>query len=152
MKDFCIWYQRFFLVVLCILGFFSILPLCFGYRGYAIETGSMEPTIPAGSLVYIKQSDLELDDVITYQTNETIITHRIVGIDNVNRTLITKGDANVYNDDYKVAFDDVLGKVTFSIPFLGWFVLYLQSFEGKFVGIVLLLLMIGCSLYKEKKQ
>lgn len=137
---------------LVIIALFSFIPMCFGYKGYVIETGSMEPTISIGSVVYVKESDLKLNDIITYKSNNKLITHRIVGIDEMNRTLITKGDAQKYNDDYKVSVSDVLGKVKYSIPFIGYCVMYLQSLEGIISAILLFVVFVGCHFYVERDE
>lgn len=150
MKEFCKWYRIIFMVVLVVVALFSFVPKCFGYTGYVIETGSMEPTISIGSVVYVRECDLKLNDIVTYKSNDQLITHRIVGVDEMNRTLITKGDAHKYNDDYKVSVSDVLGKVEYSIPFVGYCVMYLQSLEGIVSTILLFLVFIGCNFYKER--
>lgn len=147
---FCKWYRFMFMFVLVVIALFSFVPRCFGYTGYVIETGSMEPTIPIGSVVYVKENDLKLNDIVTYKSNDKLMTHRIVGVDEMNRTLITKGDANKYNDDYKVSVSDVLGKVEYSIPFIGYCVMYLQSLEGIISVILLFVVFIGCNFYKER--
>lgn len=151
MKDFCKGYCRLFIILLLIMGLFVVVPLCFGYHGYVIETGSMEPHIPTGSMVYVKEDDIQLNDVVTYTYNGQVVTHRVVGVDEMNRRLITKGDALKYNDVYKVSFDTVIGKVHYSIPWVGNCVMYFQSLEGKITIGLLFALFIGCNFYEGRK-
>ena len=64
----------------------------------------MEPAIPTGSLVYIKEmepKDVQVDDVIAfYGTKDaaSIITHRVVENRVLMGEFITKGDANATKD------------------------------------------------------
>ncbi len=152
MKEFCKYYTRFFVFCLVIIGMFTFIPMCFQYHGYVIETGSMEPLISTGSVVYVKEGDIQLNDIVTYQHNGKYITHRVVGIDEVNRSIITKGDANRYNDEYKVAINDVVGKVEYSIPMIGMVIVYLQSLEGKITATLMTVLFFVCSFYSERKK
>ena len=70
-------------------------PSALGYKAYAIETGSMEPTIKQGSMVYVEPcsnfEDYEVDDIVTFtdKIQKQSFTHRIVSIDSVNRVFET---------------------------------------------------------------
>lgn len=78
--------------------------------------------------------DLTLYDVIAYINNEgTNVIHRIVGVENTPSGLryITRGDSNNADDEYKPCVDDIIGEYTGTkIPYLGAFVIFLQSFSG----------------------
>ena len=60
----------------------------FGYSLFRVVTGSMEPTIPTGSLILMKHVDMdviELEDIICFKAQDTAIfgkmmTHRVVEI------------------------------------------------------------------------
>ncbi len=93
-----------------------------GYGFMAVQTGSMEPNYPVGSVIIIKKTDaaqLQINDVITFYSddptlNNRIVTHRIIEITNEGDgtySFITKGDANVINDKYPVEGERVIGKV-----------------------------------------
>ena len=79
-------------------------------------------------------SDLQLYDVIAYVNDEGVnIIHRIVGIypSTTGVRYITRGDANNVDDKYRPTVDDVLGRYTDRrIPYVGVFVLFLQSYAG----------------------
>ena len=45
------------LVVLLAVAAVIALPLLLGYKELAVLTGSMEPNVPVGSMVYVKQVD-----------------------------------------------------------------------------------------------
>ena len=74
-----------------------------GIRTYAVVSGSMEPTYPTGSLLYVKSvdaEDLKVGDAITFYADEdTVATHRITEIipdeeDGGVLRFRTRGDAN----------------------------------------------------------
>ena len=100
------------------------LPRFLGYEAYHVETGSMEPAIPVGSLVYVdpvSPETLEPGDVVAFRSGETVITHRVVENHYFYNELITKGDANAKEDINPVRYDEVVGRVTVHFPVLGRF-------------------------------
>ena len=73
------------LILVVVLACLSlIIPKIAGYSGYVVVSGSMEPTIPVGSIVYSKPSDpalMRAGDVIVFvdeSRGPTPITHRIM--------------------------------------------------------------------------
>ena len=103
-----------------------------------VLTGSMEPAIPVGSIVITKeQSSYEMEDIISFQEEGAIITHRIISID--RERYITKGDANNVADTEEVQQKQILGKVILTIPLLGYLVMWLMSP----FGIISLFIIIG---------
>ena len=58
-----------------------------GYKFMIVSSGSMEPTLPLGSLVIVTPcdyEDLELGDIVTMDAGGVNLTHRIVGKYNPN--------------------------------------------------------------------
>ena len=105
-----------------------------------ILTGSMEPALPVGAVVLTRQSPAyNKNDVIAFTKDDKTITHRVVEVENKNNVLSykTRGDANNVDDIDLVRKDTVLGKMYFSIPYLGFFVLYLKTVPGFLIFIVL---------------
>lgn len=106
-----------------------------------VSSGSMEPAIKVGSIVIIKpQSEYGVGDTITFggrRKNEIPTTHRIVAsrVSNGEILFATKGDANESVDPAEIKESDVVGKVLFSIPFIG----YIIDFARKPFGIVLII-------------
>lgn len=86
----------------------------FGYTMFEVATGSMSGTIEIGDYVIVKILDnidideLETDDIIVFKQNNSIITHRLINID--EEELTTKGDAN-NTSDTPIKKDAVIGKV-----------------------------------------
>ena len=115
---------------------------------YTVVSGSMEPEIPIGSLVCIKESrpeDAREGDVVAFygaRDAGVIVTHRVVENRVIMGELITKGDANKTNDMNPVKYDHFIGKVELSVPGIGMVAQVFTSFEGKVAAVG----MIGVSL------
>ncbi len=109
-------------------------PRFLGYQAYNIMSGSMEPDIPVGSLVYVKPiapEDIVNGDVIAFSSNDSVVVHRTVENHIVEGEIITKGDANEEEDMQPVAYQSVLGRVERHIAYLGQLMLILGSGIGK---------------------
>ena len=95
---------------------------CGGYSLFRVVTGSMEPTLPVGTLLLTEQTDMQdvqMGDIICFQAQESAIfgkmmTHRVVGVHTgADGALLfeTKGDANLAQDGYLVTQTNFVGKV-----------------------------------------
>lgn len=119
------------LVILMIVSGLLLVPKVFGYENFAVISGSMEPNIPVGAIVYVKETafqDLAKGDVISFYTSETTrVTHRIIEIDQESESVITQGDANNVRDADSVIYSHIIGKVVFTIPFLGYLSMYMRT-------------------------
>lgn len=117
-------------------------PSFYIYKAYIITTTSMEPSIKENDVVIIKKckdDDLKIDDIITFKSDNEIITHRIVGkAENGEEgyDYVTKGDNNKTEDSQTLTIDDIEGKVILKIPYLGKVVNLLKS------GIVIILVVL----------
>ena len=107
------------IIVIVLAGSVAVANLL-GYTPYVVESGSMEPAIPTGSLVFINKNEKDsvgLDDVVAYefigQRSTFMVTHRIVGTDGAD--WITKGDANENVDANPVSPEQIVGKYAFHI-------------------------------------
>ena len=143
-------------------------PRLAGIKTFVVISGSMEPAIPVGSMVYSKEVDpktLETGDVIVFYSSNDVqggagagdvipVTHRVVLNDTTNGEITTKGDANEKNDISKVAYLNVEGKVIFHIPQLGYVAAPMSSLMGK-IALALIILAgyilteVGSSLRKR---
>ena len=80
-------------IVLCIP---ITVPRLFGYDIYTVISGSMEPAIPTGSLIYTKEippKEVKKEDVIAFYRGTdsgAIVTHRVVKNQTVSGKFITK--------------------------------------------------------------
>lgn len=159
-------FYLFMLILLLIISFTLLskfsggVPLILGNRLYAVVSGSMEPSIKTGSLVVVKDVDadtLEVDDVITYNhiDSQKVVTHRIVKISQVNSVLYftTRGDANDTDDFASVSQENLIGKVTLTIPFAGRILVFANSKTGVFMLLIvpgiLLIIFESIQVYKN---
>ncbi len=130
------------------------LPGVAGFKSYRVLSASMEPEYHVGSLVYVKHADenaINIGDVITFHINEnTLVTHRVVERDATRNGFITKGDANEVNDGGLVNYDNIVGKVVFSLPLLGYVSSFVSSIYGKCVVIVMLLIITGMEILSDR--
>lgn len=121
----------------------STLDSRFPYKFLSVQSGSMQPKIKLGSMVAVKsKSNYSIGDIITFKTNNnknTLVTHRVVGIEKLENNqiqFITKGDANEKQDTDKVAINNVVGKVVSSFAYLGYLTSYIRKPFGTIVFIV----------------
>lgn len=138
-------------ILLCSL---LVLPGMTGFHMYNVLSGSMEPAIPVGSLLYVRSGDpeqVEDEDIIAFYgslEDSGIITHRVVKNNVVSGTFTTKGDANDKEDPTPVSYDNYIGRVTLSVPYVGRVLTIMTSREGKIaaaciVGLGVILNVIG---------
>ena len=150
-------------VLLIIFAALLTVPKMLGVDTYVVLSGSMEPAHKTGSLIYTKKTvsadELQIGDVITFRLNgSTVATHRITDISTDDGIYMfqTKGDANEAPDPNPVHEDNVIGKVMFSIPYLGYAADYVQHPPGIYIaamlGIVLLLLTFISDRRKPRKK
>ncbi len=102
------------------------------YKMIAVASGSMVPTYEKGDAVIyekVNADQLQIGDILAFQKNDIIVTHRIVEIrKNVRRVFITKGDANKSVDSYEVEASNVLGKVVFKVRYIGYPTVWINEF------------------------
>ena len=90
-------------------------PVYFGYTFFQVASGSMEPTIYIDDVILVNTKDhnIKKDDIISYNKDGNIITHRVLFVDGDNITV--KGDNN-NAVDRPITKEDVIGKVTKVFP------------------------------------
>ena len=91
------------------------------------------------------QFDLQLYDIVLYEVDDILVIHRIIKIEEPNavhpeeRWFQLQGDANMSPDRFPVKYSQMRGIYTGTkIPFVGAFVLFLQSSLG-YVAIAIIL-------------
>jgi len=140
---------------------FSTLPITGNYKVMMVLSGSMEPSIKIGSLVIAKPADnYKIGDVITFQkkTDLESTTHRIeeIRVAGGKALYTTKGDINNASDRTEVSEDDIIGKVLFDVPYLGYVVNFIQKPIGFLLMIIIpAIIIIGDEIrkiYNEVKK
>lgn len=102
-------------------------PLAFGDHPHTVLTGSMEPAISPGDVVIDEQippAAARVGDVVTFRDPEDqgrFLTHRVVGVRRHGAYLwvVTKGDANNTRERWRVAADGRIGRVLYTVPWVG---------------------------------
>lgn len=148
------------MVVVLVLALVGVRLL--GIQTYVVLSGSMEPTYPTGSLLYVKHIDtneLKVGDPITFMVDEdTVATHRIIEIipDDEDSSILrfrTQGDANNSPDGTSVHYKNVIGKPILCIPYMGYVANFVQNPPGKYLAIgaaaILIVLVFLPDLIKE---
>lgn len=110
-------------------------------QSFVVLSGSMAPKFPTGSIVYSKAiSSYNINDVITFKNDSgQIVTHRITKIlkENSNVVYQTKGDANKIVDSTLVPQKNILGKIVFFVPYVGYLIDILKTPLGISLFIIL---------------
>lgn len=114
------------------------IPKLFGYNPLVVISGSMEPTLKVGGLLYYEEidiNDFKEKDILVYELKDHIISHRVV--EHLDNGFITKGDANNSYDSSIVNDNQILGRGTnWSIPLLGYYADFI--FRHKYILKILL--------------
>ncbi len=102
----------------------------------------MEPTILKGSVVIAKPvKEYKVKDIVTIRTQEQkkTVTHRIIKkIEENNQVMFeTKGDANTYKDGDVLLPQNIIGKVLFSIPLVGYPIAFSRTLPGLIILIII---------------
>ena len=135
----------------------------FGYSLFRVVTGSMEPTIPVGSILICKQigmDEVQVGDIICFRAQESAIfgqmmTHRVTGVfSSATGGLMfeTRGDANLVTDVFMVSQKNFVGKVTWytgTNSVLSSVLSFFSNKVGFLACIVIPILLLGGLLMKE---
>ena len=148
------------LVIVGIIIIISVL-LILPFDKYVIQSGSMEPALPVGSIIYVsneKPENIKTGDIITFFANrnsDVPTTHRVIENDTVKRQFITKGDANEKEDITPISWLFYIGKVAFHVPMIGFVLASLTTVNGKIFlisGLMVGIVFIELAALMEKKK
>lgn len=134
------------IVIVVLLCSLLVLPKVFGCNMYHVLSGSMEPELPVGSLIYVLNGEPEEvaeQEIIAFygsQEDAGIITHRVMKNNVVSGTFRTKGDANQEEDPLPVPYENYIGRVVWTVPRLGAAMTTMTSLYGKLLAASVVLL------------
>lgn len=116
--------RKLIISILCILITVVVVLRLAGFKFYSVKTESMIPVLTVNDIVCahpVSFESLNKGDIITYVIDNkgTTVTHRIISIDEDNKTVQTKGDNNEYPDVEIVEEENIIGRMVFKLPFLG---------------------------------
>ena len=121
----------FIVIVVCLIS--GVFP----HYILGIASGSMSPTIDKGDAVIVEKitsvADIKENQIIVFEHGNQTYIHRLVRIETEdNKTYyVTKGDANVTEDNIKLTQNKIKGFVKFRIPYIGYPTVYLSNFLDK---------------------
>ncbi|HEX8599453.1 MAG TPA: signal peptidase I [Chloroflexia bacterium] len=135
----------------------TVGPRFLPYQTYTVLSGSMEPTLPVGSVIVAvpaRGEELNTGDVITVANPQhagALVTHRIVAIEHSpqGRTFTTKGDANSAADSWVVPGTGSGWRYSFAIPHLGYVLSALQSDLGRLFLLIIPTVLLGALMLVE---
>jgi len=131
----------------------------FGWRFQPVETGSMTPGYPVGSLAVVQPVDvgeIEPGMVIVFtdpQDSARLIAHRVMKqLSGEPPAFQTKGDANAAPDPFPVAVSAVRGRVTWAVAGLGSVVTAVRGVPAVLLLVVLPLAILGVTEVRDRRR
>jgi signal peptidase len=111
-----------------IVAALALGPRVLPFQTFYVRSGSMEPTLPVGSLAFYtptESRDLHVGDVIVFRRPggaHELVTHRIVRIETstAGTEFVTKGDANGVPDPWRIPARGGGWRYRFSVPYVGY--------------------------------
>src|SRR4029077_265338 len=127
-------------------------PLALGDHPHTDLTGTMEPTISPGDVVIDEQiapTEAKVGDIVTFRDPEQqskLLTHRVVSSQRLrdgHLAFVTQGDANNTREDWRVPADGQIGRVVYTVPWVGHIAVLARTRLGLglLIGIPLLLIL-----------
>lgn len=146
------------LVIIAIILIYNIIQVSifnkpymniFGYSFFQVKTGSMSGTMEIGDIIAVKiTKDVKKDDIITYEKDQILITHRI--IEKQDETIITKGDANNAEDE-PISREKVIGKVVYILRNVEIWKQVLKTPEV-YISVIITLILFGLTISIGEKR
>lgn len=112
-----------FILIFFVSGYFK-------YYAISIVSNSMIPTFERGDVVVVEQIKekyknydlIKTGEILAFKKDKTIVVHRIIRIVEVDgqRFYYTKGDANNFEDNWKISKKDVVGIVKNKVSKIGY--------------------------------
>ncbi|HHU76288.1 MAG TPA: signal peptidase I [Firmicutes bacterium] len=115
-------------------------PSLFGHQLYIAGDDSMSPVLAEGSLLFVQPMDpqnIAVGDIIAFRgvgVGQGLFAHRVTGVHGEEGGLwfTTRGDTHGANGTVPVSAQGLLGKVQYSLPFLG----HAINFAGMGTGLL----------------
>jgi len=129
-------------VLLALLVAINVAPL-FGHHVFAVRGEAMEPALPVGSLVLVRQvdpADLAVGDIITFRSDDRPLTRRVTAVGAGDQAgFAVAADASAETTGMHAPATALVGRVDAYVPLLG----ELVALMGAGAGPLVLLSMVG---------
>ena len=120
----CVVGRAYYAFVLTLLAA-ALVPAAWGWTGYVVRSGSMEPSVSVGDTVvampFEAGDEVPLGRVVVFDNPARPgqrLVHRVVG-ELGGGEFATAGDANASNDPEPITADDVEARARILVPFVG---------------------------------
>jgi signal peptidase len=133
------------IILLMTAAVLTFLAPHFGWRVDTVFSGSMEPQLKAGGVVItrpVEADEIKVGDTITFYSplSQKLTSHRVITVEEGSAFYFqTKGDTNEDADPFILPAQNVVGKVCFHLPYLG----YVAQFIKTPLGLLLTLCLPG---------
>ncbi len=150
-----------FAIVTVLLTAFVVFLMLSGTKVFAVQSNSMLPVMEKNALVFVRPTQfgsLQTGDIVSahFPDNDGVFTHRITGIDEQKKQITTKGDYNMSEDPMPTDADSIIGKYWFSVPYLGFIALNIQSYHLLYavaaIALVLILTRAVLQISQRRKE
>jgi signal peptidase len=129
-----------FAALVLLLVAIALLPRVTPIEFVIVGGGSMEPTIPFGSVAIMRSidgRDVSPGMIIKFRNgNGRMVTHRVVAVDPETGYFTTRGDNNPSNDLQPVRPEQVEARYLFNVPRVGRFMHWASSRQGVLVFVL----------------
>ena len=121
------------LVLAALLLFFLLIvpvPALLGLTPYAVASDSMEPTLSRGDLIFVRPAtlgDVAEGNVIVFQYDGSVMTHRVWSVEAGGDALRTRADASPSLDPFLVTGEELVGRAVYKLPLLGYLNLWREG-------------------------
>ena len=121
------------------------MPMPFGTGAAVVMSGSMEPTLSKGDLIFVRKAEtFHTGDIVVYQSDSMLVS--LYG-----STVVTQGDANNTADE-PIDLSQVKGVVRFHIPFVGTILELVKTPAGTLLILLLAFALVELSFRRQKEQ
>ena len=148
-----------FVAIVALMAALAVLPGIVGLHPVAVLSGSMEPALRVGDIAVTRAADpstVKVGDVVTYRSTSGLVTHRIISVQEAanGRMFRLKGDANETADPDPVADTKIVAKVVYSIPRIGFLLVFAESAAGRvlFIGVPVIILLLMWARDRDRKK
>ena len=152
-------------VVVAVFAFRELLVIALktDYPLHTPISTSMQPTLNVGDYLIVQgvdadseiNADKEIGDIIVFRKPtdpDEFIVHRVVektwNEEEERYYFKTKGDNNRSSDPWSITKDDIIGKVVWKIPLLGYIKIFLGTQIGMVIVVILFLILIVLEAWK----
>jgi signal peptidase len=137
------WLNYILLVMLVLMAIgLVVLPAIFSSRLAVVYSGSMEPAMPMGAIAWMEPVEpavIEVGDIIAFDPvwddDDVTISHRVIDVvEEPSLAFYTKGDANEDPDIDVVPAENILARVAFSLPNMGYVLSHIGKYTRSRIG------------------